>query len=94
MSYATSHNLVTEFFESLNLIIPRIQGGGSKEDLGRESELYNDLLQLGVPRGQANQFISNVPTYWGNQPILEAPAYVGIVVFSRYFGSEFYIRSV
>lgn len=81
LSYAYITQFSYGIFESLNLIIPRIQGGGSTEDLGRESELYNDLLQLGVPRGQANQFISNVPTYWGNQPILEAPAYIGIVVF-------------
>ena len=79
-----SYDYITQFsygiFESLNLIIPRIQGGGSREDLGTDSNLYTRLVQLGVPRGQAQQFVSAVPTYWGDQPILEAPAYIGIVV--------------
>ena len=79
-----SYDYITQFsygiFESFNLIIPRIQGGGSREDLGTDSNLYARLVQLGVPRTQALQFVTAVPTYWGDQPILEAPAYVGIVV--------------
>ena len=60
--------------------MPRIQGGGSSEDLGTSSGIYQNLIQRGVSRQQAAQFVTNVPTYWGNQPILEAPAYVGVVV--------------
>ena len=43
--------------------------------------MYKHLINNGVPRSQANLFIENVPTYWGNQPILEAPPYIGISVF-------------
>ena len=79
-----SYDYITQFsygiFESLNLIIPRIQGGASREDLGQKSPLYSDLIQRGVSPRQAKQFVANTPTYWGDQPILEAPAYVGIVV--------------
>jgi len=79
-----SRDYITQFsygiFESLNLIIPRIQGGGSTEDLGENSDLYEFLVQNGVPQSQSKSFVSNVPTYWGSQPILEAPAYVGVTV--------------
>lgn len=79
-----SYDYITQFsygiFESLNLIIPRIQGGASREDLGRKSPLYSELIQRGASPRQARQFVANTPTYWGDQPILEAPAYVGIVV--------------
>ena len=80
-----SKDYITEYsygiFESLSLIIPRVQGGGSRENLGTESELYEFLVKKGVSIKQAKNFVSSVPTYWGSQPILEAPAYIGIVVF-------------
>lgn len=79
-----SYDYITQFsygiFESLNLIAPRIQGGGSTENLGTSSEIYKSLIQLGATSQQAKGFSENVPTYWGDQPILEAPAYVGVVV--------------
>ncbi len=79
-----SYDYITEYsygiFESLSLIAPRIQGGGSRENLGTTSKAYEYLIKQGVSHGQAKEFSHNVPTYWGNQPILEAPAYVGIIV--------------
>jgi len=79
-----SYDYITQYsygiFESLNLMIPRVQGGGSSEDLGTNSAIYADLIERGASRQQAAQFVANVPTYWGDQPILEAPAYVGVVV--------------
>jgi hypothetical protein len=30
---------------------------------------------------QASDFVSGMPTYWGDQPIVAAPAYIGVVVF-------------
>ena len=68
-------------FESFSLIFPRIQGGGSREDLGVDSDLYTYLIRAGASRQQAQSFVSSVPTYWGDQPILEAPAYIGVSLF-------------
>tara|TARA_B100001029_G_scaffold147179_1_gene127989 strand:+ start:4211 stop:6646 length:2436 start_codon:yes stop_codon:yes gene_type:complete len=79
-----SKDYITQFsygiFETLNLIAPRIQGGGSTEDLGENSDIYEFLIENGVTVTQSKEFAANVPTYWGSQPILEAPAYVGISV--------------
>lgn len=76
---------ITEYsygiFESLNLIAPRVQGGGSSEDLGTKHGVYDFLIDNGTSPNQAREFSKNVPTYWGEQPILEAPAYIGITVF-------------
>ena len=76
---------ITEYsygiFESLNLIAPRVQGGGSSEDLGTKHGVYDFLIDNGASPNQAREFSKNVPTYWGEQPILEAPAYIGITVF-------------
>ncbi len=83
-SSGLSRDYITQFsygiFESFNLIAPRIQGGGSSEDLGDNSDLYEFLVQNGLSRAQSKGFVANVPTYWGSQPILEAPAYVGVTV--------------
>tara|TARA_A200000113_G_scaffold103968_1_gene93426 strand:+ start:1737 stop:4157 length:2421 start_codon:yes stop_codon:yes gene_type:complete len=85
-----SYEYITQFsmgiFESLNIIIPRISGGSSSEDLGVDSNFYNEIRNLGLSPSQSSIFSSNVPTYWGDQPILEAPPYVGItVVFLSFF---------
>ena len=84
-SSGLEYDYITQYsmgiFESFNTIIPRIQGGASRENVGKDSNLYKHLINNGVPRSQANLFIENVPTYWGSQPILEAPPYIGISVF-------------
>ena len=76
---------ITEYsygiFESLNLIAPRVQGGGSSEDLGTKHGVYDFLIDNGASPNQAREFSKDIPTYWGEQPILEAPAYIGITVF-------------
>ena len=79
-----SYDYITQFsmgiFESLNIIIPRIRGGSSTEDLGVDSNFYSEIRNLGFSPSQSSSFSSNVPTYWGDQPILEAPPYIGIIV--------------
>ena len=83
-STGLDYDYITEYsygiFESIGLIAPRVQGGGSREDLGEKSEVYRFLRREGLNPAQAQEFVVNVPTYWGQQPILEAPAYVGITV--------------
>ena len=96
-STGLDHDYITEYsygiFESLNLIVPRIQGGGSSEDLGEQHGVYDFLINNGVRPAKARQFSENIPTYWGSQPILEAPAYIGVSVFFFALLAVFYVRS-
>ncbi|WP_281336294.1 YfhO family protein [Flavobacterium eburneipallidum] len=82
---ALSHDYITEYSygiaESFNLIAPRLFGGSNSEKLGTDSKMYEFMMGQGVPEAQANDFVSGMPTYWGDQPIVAAPAYIGIVVF-------------
>ena len=66
--------------ETFNLFIPRFMGGGNREDIGKESETYKAIRALGATPLQALQVSKEAPTYWGDQPIVEAPAYIGAVV--------------
>ena len=82
---ALSREYITEYSygiaESFNLIAPRIFGGSNHENVGTDSRMYSFMLEKGVPSGQAQDFVSGMPTYWGDQPIVAAPAYIGVVVF-------------
>ena len=85
-----SYDYITQFsmgiFESFNIIIPRVNGGSSTENLGVDSNFYREIRNLGFSPSQSASLASRVPTYWGEQPILEAPPYVGItVVFLSFF---------
>ncbi|WP_366184096.1 YfhO family protein [Flavobacterium ovatum] len=84
-SSALTREYITEYSyglsESFNLIAPRLFGGSNNENVGTSSKMYDFMLSKGVPENQAADFVSGMPTYWGDQPIVAAPAYIGIVVF-------------
>ena len=96
LSTGLDYDYITQYsygiFESINLIAPRVQGGASSEDIGRNSDLYKFLVDNNVPRKQADSFVLSVPTYWGDQPILEAPAYIGASIFFLFILSLFIVK--
>lgn len=68
--------------ESLNLFAPRLFGGGINEKLTDESHVYNFMLNYGASPKEAKDFTDDyAKTYWGDQPQVAAPAYIGAVVF-------------
>ncbi|KOS08166.1 hypothetical protein AM493_01770 [Flavobacterium akiainvivens] len=79
------YSYITEYSygvaESFDLISPRLFGGGNRENVGEDSHMYNFISELGASPSEAAEFAANVPTYWGDQPIVEAPAYIGAIVF-------------
>ena len=83
---ALDREYITEYSygigESFNLIAPRLFGGGNSEALNEDSSVYDYMLQYGASPDEALQFTQSYGiTYWGQQPIVAAPAYIGIVVF-------------
>src|SRR5690554_6140660 len=85
-SNAMSYEYITEYSygkaESLNLIAPRLFGGGNSEKLDEKSEVHQYLVKQGVPNEYIGQLRDNFGrTYWGDQPIVAAPAYIGAIVF-------------
>jgi len=75
--YITEYSYGT--LETFNILIPRFYGGGSRENLGKDSETYIFLKEK-IGRTQAKSFAENLPTYWGAQTYVEAPAYIGAVL--------------
>ncbi|HMK06023.1 MAG TPA: YfhO family protein, partial [Flavobacterium sp.] len=75
--------------ESLNLFSPKLFGGSSSEPLDKKSNVVEFLQtqQIGegqyISEDQAMEYASGgmIPVYWGDQPMVAAPAYVGAIVF-------------
>jgi hypothetical protein len=82
---AMTRDYITEYSygiaESFNLIAPRLFGGSNNEKVGTDSSMFEFMISQGVPEAQATDFVSAMPTYWGDQPGVSAPAYIGAVVF-------------
>jgi len=90
---AMSYEYITEYSygiaESFNLISARLFGGSNSENVGTDSKMYEFMVSQSVPEAQAKDFVSAMPTYWGDQPIVAAPAYIGAVVFFLFLLSIF-----
>lgn len=78
--------------ESLNLFVPRLFGGASNEDLGKDSKTYEYLVEKGLPRNRALEFSSGLPLYWGTQPVTSGPAYIGAIIFFLFFLGLFIVQ--
>ncbi len=82
-SSGLSNEYITEYsygkLESFNLIIPRFMGGGSSDLIDKDSDFVKEIKKYDDE--SANIIYRNSRLYWGNQPIVAAPAYIGISVF-------------
>lgn len=78
--------------ESLNLFVPRLFGGASSENLGKDSKTYEYLTEQGLARSRALEFSSALPLYWGEQPGTSGPAYLGAVVLFLFILSLFLVK--
>ena len=65
--------------ESFNLIVPRFTGGGSGDLIDKDSNFFKNLRNYDSE--SAKIIYENARLYWGDQPIVEAPAYIGVTVF-------------
>lgn len=80
------------FAETFNLFIPRFMGGGNGEDVGKDSATYEAFRKLGATTTQALEEAKRAPMYWGDQPIVEAPAYIGAVVLFLFVFALFLVK--
>ncbi|MEE9407632.1 MAG: YfhO family protein [Polaribacter sp.] len=88
-SYITQYSYAK--LETFNLFIPRFMGGGTVEKLDKNSNFYQ-LIEDRAGKKVADDYSSQVLTYWGDQPIVEAPAYIGAVIFFLFFLGMFLVK--
>jgi hypothetical protein len=88
-SYITQYSYAK--LETFNLFIPRFMGGGTVEKLDKDSNFYQ-LIEKKAGKKVADDYSKQVLTYWGDQPIVEAPAYIGAVIFFLFFLGMFLVK--
>lgn len=88
-SYITQYSYAK--LETFNLFVPRFMGGGTVEKLEKNSNFYQ-LIEKQSGKKVADDYSKQVLTYWGDQYIIEAPAYIGAVVFFLFFLGIFLVK--
>jgi len=90
-----SKEYITQFSygkaETFNLFVPRYMGGGTVESLDKTSNTYQYVSSIAGSK-QADGFTKQVYTYWGDQLIVEAPAYIGAVMLFLFFLGVFILK--
>ncbi|MCE7066319.1 YfhO family protein [Dyadobacter sp. CY326] len=79
--------------ELLTLVIPNAYGGTSYGPLSNTSETFKTLTGRGVDAASAQNVIQQLPLYWGDQPIMGGPNYVGIIVFFLFVLGLFIVKN-
>lgn len=78
LDYATAWSYGID--ETMTFLVPNYMGGASGYNLGKDSQLEQDLKQMGVPARQAKQFCQSAPTYRGDKAFTSGPVYMGAIV--------------
>jgi hypothetical protein len=89
-------NYITEYsygiLESINLFVPKFMGGSSAETIKEDSELMSFIKTLDPQQGQ--QVYQYSKMYWGDQPIVAAPAYIGATVLFVFFLGLLLVKNI
>ena len=78
LDYATAWSYGID--ETMTFLIPNYMGGCSGYNLGKDSQLEQDLRKMGVPSGSAKKFCQSAPTYRGEKAFTSGPVYMGAIV--------------
>lgn len=78
--------------EILTLVVPNAYGGTSYGPLTNTSETYKTLVGRGVDGATALNVVQQLPLYWGEQPIMGGPYYLGSIIFFLFVLGIFIIK--
>jgi len=66
--------------ETFTFLIPNFNGGSSSGSLPETSNVYKALKENNIDDNQAKNVIKALPLYWGTQPGVAGPVYIGAII--------------
>jgi len=66
--------------ETFTMLIPNFNGGSSQGALTESSNVYKALQENNIDNTQAKNVIKAMPLYWGTQPGVAGPVYIGSII--------------
>ena len=66
--------------ETFTMLIPNFNGGSSQGVLTEKSNVYKTLKENNIDSNQAKNIIKALPLYWGTQPGVAGPVYIGAII--------------
>jgi hypothetical protein len=66
--------------ETFTFLIPNFNGGSSSGSLTENSNVYKALKENNIDDAQAKNVIKALPLYWGTQPGVAGPVYIGAII--------------
>jgi hypothetical protein len=73
--------------ETFTLLVPGFSGGSSSESLSMNSITYKTMIEKGVGKKEAKNYIKTMPVYWGPHAFTAGPIYIGAtIIFLFVFG--------
>jgi len=66
--------------ETFTMLIPNFNGGSSQGALTESSNTYKALQNNNIDNNQAKNAIKAMPLYWGSQPGVAGPVYIGSII--------------
>lgn len=77
--------------ETFTLLIPNFNGGSSQGALSESSNTYKALKANNVDDNQAQKIIKALPLYWGTQPGVAGPVYIGAIIMFLFIFALFVV---
>ena len=81
--YATAYSYGK--LETFNLLYPNFVGGASVVKISNDSHIFKALRKKGYSNIESNDFIQNIPLYFGPQIFIAGPVYLGAVTWILFF---------
>jgi len=79
--------------ETFTLLIPNFNGGSSQGALPETSNSYKALRSNNIDDIQAKKVIKALPLYWGTQPGVAGPVYVGAIIMFLFVFALFAVEN-